>query len=81
MACSGGEAFWRYRLGGADIGFDSDFFGHGRLRLKNGLAHDFKLPRAGAVVRAESRAGAVVHQHCFYPPDKAQTAGDIHVSR
>lgn len=23
-------------LGGADVGFDSDFFGHGGLRFKNG---------------------------------------------
>jgi hypothetical protein len=35
-------------LGGADVGFDSDFFGHEGLQMKNGLTHDFKLPgRAG----------------------------------
>ena len=31
-----GVAFWRHWLGGADVGLDSDFFGHGRLRVKNG---------------------------------------------
>ena len=63
MTCRSGVALRRYRLGGADVGFDSDFFGHEGLRLKNGLAHDFKLPRAAAVVRSESRAGAVAHPH------------------
>ena len=32
-----GIAFWRYRLGCADVGLDSDFFGHGRLRVRNGF--------------------------------------------
>ena len=34
----------RNRLGGADVGFDSDFFGHEGLQMKKGLTHDFKLP-------------------------------------
>ena len=32
-----GVAFWRYRLGCADVGLDSDFFGHGKLRVRNGV--------------------------------------------
>ena len=40
----------RDRLWGADVGFDSDFFGHEGLQMKNGLTHDFKLPaRAQAI--------------------------------
>jgi hypothetical protein len=36
LAAAGGDrvALWRDWLGGADVGFDSDFLGHGRLRLK-----------------------------------------------
>ena len=31
-------------LGGADVGFDSDFFRHEGLQMKNRLTYDFKLP-------------------------------------
>ena len=37
-------ALGRNRLGGADVGFDSDFFGHVGLQMNNRLTHDFKLP-------------------------------------
>ena len=33
MAGSRGETFGGNGLWGADVGFDSDFFGHGRLRV------------------------------------------------
>ena len=36
VAGGNGVAVRGNRLGGADVGFDSDFFGHGRLRVKKG---------------------------------------------
>ena len=52
MARAGGKALWRDGLGGADVGFDSDFFGHEGLQMKNRLTHDFKLPGRVEVTQA-----------------------------
>ena len=52
MARAGGEALWRDGLGGADVGFDSDFFGHEGLQMKNRLTQDFKLPGHAAMAQA-----------------------------
>jgi len=49
LAAAGGDgvALGRDWLWGADVGFDSDFLGHGGLRVKNGVAPDFKPLRHG----------------------------------
>jgi hypothetical protein len=48
FACGGGEAVWRDGLGGADVGFDSDFLGHDGLRVEMGKTSYFKPERAAA---------------------------------
>jgi uncharacterized protein (DUF58 family) len=46
LASGDGVAFRANGLRGADVGFDSDFFGHEGLRVKNGWTADFKPQRA-----------------------------------
>ena len=43
-----GVALWRDGLWGADVGFDSDFFGHEGLRVEMKLTLYFKPERAAA---------------------------------
>jgi len=56
LAAAGGDgvALGRDWLWGADVGFDSDFLGHGELRVKNGVARDFKPLRAPGLCRERS---------------------------
>ena len=57
VASGSGEAVRWHWLGCADVGFDSNFFRHERLRVEMGENPDFKLPQAVSVAEPTGLAG------------------------